>query len=173
MKFFSGFSLQNEEHFFDLFILKSDFTVSGFSYGAIKAFEFTCKALEAGKRVDTLQLFSPAFFQSRDEKFKRLQSMAYRKNEEVYLQQFINACFLPYEREDVERCETTLEELNELLYYEWDIEKLRALQNSGVIIEVYLGQKDQIVDADAAKAFFLDVATVTYIKDANHFLQTK
>ncbi|QOP43484.1 pimelyl-ACP methyl ester esterase BioV [Sulfurimonas sediminis] len=171
MKFFSGFSLKNEKHFFDSYIYKSDFTVSGFSYGAIKAFEFTCKALEGGKRVDTLQLFSPAFFQSKNEKFKKLQLMAYRKNENVYLQQFINACFLPYERKEVERSVTVLEELDELLNYEWDIQKLHVLADKGVTIEVYLGGQDQIVDTKSAKEFFLDVATVTYIKEANHFLQ--
>ena len=171
MKYFSGFSLKNEEHFFDAYMYKSDFTVCGFSYGAIKAFEYAIKQLENGKRIDTLQLFSPAFFQTKDEKFKRLQLMAYRKNEDVYLEQFINACFLPYDRESVERSVTVLEELEELLNYEWDMEKLSALKNAGVVIEVYLGEKDQIVDADAAKKFFLDVATVTYIKDGNHFLQ--
>ena len=171
MKFFSGFSLKNEEIFFDVYICKSDFSVCGFSYGAIKAFEYVLKQLKKGKRVDRLQLFSPAFFQSKDEKFKRLQLMAYRKNKDVYLQQFINACFLPYERKDVERSVTVLEELEELLYYEWDIKKLHILKNNGVTIEVYVGGKDRIVDAQDVKEFFLDVATVTYIKEANHFLQ--
>ena len=171
MRFFSGFSLQNEAGFFAPYIKESNYTVCGFSYGAIKAFEATKKALEEGKRVDTLQLFSPAFFQSKDEKFKRLQLMAYRKNEDVYLSQFINACFLPYERKEVHRSVTILDELEELLSYEWSKEELAALVNKGVVIEVYLGAEDQIVDADAAKAFFLDVATVTYIKEANHFLQ--
>ncbi len=171
MQFFSGFSLKNEVNFFDTYMYKNDFTVSGFSYGAIKAFEYTCKQIEQGKRVDTLQLFSPAFFQSKDEKFKRLQLMAYRKNEEIYLEQFMNACFLPYERKNVQRSVTVLEELNELLQYEWNMPELLALSEKGVKVEVYLGGKDQIVDAKAAKEFFLDVATVTYIKEANHFLQ--
>ena len=171
MKFFSGFSLEKEKHFFDAYMYKNDFTVCGFSYGAIQALEYTLKQLENATRIDTLQLFSPAFFQTKDEKFKRLQLMAYRKNEEVYLEQFINACFSPYERKSVERSVTVLEELEELLNYEWSKNKLLALREKGVVIEVYLGGKDQIVDAQAAKEFFLDVATVTYIKDANHFLQ--
>jgi len=171
MKFFSGFSLKNEEIFFDLYICRSDFSVCGFSYGAIKAFEYVLKQLKEGKRVERLQLFSPAFFQSKDEKFKRLQLMAYRKNEDLYLQQFINACFLPYERKEVERSVTILEELEELLHYEWDREKLKFLADNGVAIEVYLGGEDKIIDAEDAKEFFLDVATVTYIKVANHFLQ--
>ena len=173
MKFFSGFSLKNEEYFFKPFIKESDYTVCGFSYGAIEAFEYTQKALREGKRVDTLQFFSPAFFQSKDEKFKRLQLMAYRKNEEAYLSQFINACFLPYERKEVEHSVTLIEDLEELLYYEWSLQELRQLQNLGVVIEVYLGGEDHIVDAATAKLFFQEVATVTYIKDGNHFLLTE
>ena len=173
MKFFSGFSLKNERHFFATFIKESDYTVGGFSYGAIKAFESVKKSLLEGKRVDTLQLFSPAFFQSKDEKFKRLQLMAYRKNEDAYLSQFINACFLPHQRRDVERDVTLIEDLEELLYYEWSLDGLKRLVKEGVVIEVYLGAEDHIVDAVAAKEFFQEVATVTYIKNANHFLLTE
>jgi len=173
MKFFSGFSLKDEANCFDTYMYTSDFTVSGFSYGAIKAFEYTLKQIQVGKRVDTLQLFSPAFFQSKDEKFKRLQLMAYRKNEEVYLSQFINACFLPYERKKVMRSVTVKEELEELLYYEWNIAELLDLCKQGVKIEVYLGTEDKIVDVKKAKEFFLEVTTVTYIKGANHFLQSR
>ena len=36
---------------------------------------------------------------------------------------------------------------------------------------VYLGGEDKIIDVEAAREFFLHVATVTYIKNANHFLQ--
>ena len=172
MKFFSGFSLKNEEHFFTSYIKKSAYSVCGFSYGAIKAFEFVEKELQEGRRIDTLQLFSPAFFQTKDEKFKRLQLMAYRKNEDVYLAQFLNACFLPYERQKTETSVTVLEELEELLYYEWKKEALLALSKAGVVIEVYLGGKDQIIDVEAAKLFFQEVATLTYIKDGNHFLLT-
>ena len=66
---------------------------------------------------------------------------------------------------------TDEEELKELLEYEWSMHMFRTLQKKGVKIEVYLGGKDKIIDAKGAYDFFLDVATVTYIKDANHFLQ--
>ena len=69
MKFYSGFSLQNESHFFDSFILKSDYCVCGFSYGAIKALRYAKEQLENRQRIDTLQLFSPAFFQTKTQKF--------------------------------------------------------------------------------------------------------
>jgi len=173
MKFFSGFSLRNEVDFFKPFINESNYSVCGFSYGAIKAFEYVQKALKEGNRVDRLQFLSPAFFQSKNEKFKRLQLMAYRKNEDEYLRQFINACFLPYERRVVEHSVTVLEELEELLMYEWSRDELKALADKGVVIEVYLGGEDQIVDSAEAKEFFLDVATVTYVKNGNHFLLTE
>lgn len=171
MKFFSGFSLEKESYLFEEYMNKGDYTVCGFSYGAIKAYEYVQQKLKEGERVDTLQLFSPAFFQCQDTKFKRMQLMAYRKNEEVYLNQFLNSCFYPYEKKIVERSTTVLDELEELLNYEWDKEGLARLCDKGINIEVYLGSSDAVVDADKAKEFFIDVATVTYIKEANHFLQ--
>ena len=83
MQFFSGFSLQNDEKFFREFIQESDFCVCGFSYGAIKAFEYTQQLLEEGKRVDTLQLFSPAFFK------------AEMRNLNVYRRCRLNAALMP------------------------------------------------------------------------------
>ena len=171
MKFFSGFSLQNESYLFTDYIKNSDYTVCGFSYGAIKAFEYSKNQIENGNRVDTLQLFSPAFFQSKDTKFKRLQLMAYRKNKDIYLNQFLNSCFYPYEKKIVENSATSIDELDELLNYEWGIDTLKALSLKGVTIEGYLGGEDVIVDSKAAKDFFIDVATITYIKEGNHFLQ--
>jgi hypothetical protein len=172
MKFFSGFSLQNESYLFEEYIKNSDYTVCGFSYGAIKAYEYVQKQLQSKKRVDTLQLFSPAFFQTKDTKFKRLQLIAYRKNEDVYLNQFLNSCFYPYDKKIVQRTTTVIDELEELLEYEWDIDSLKILSQKGINIEVYLGSEDAIVDVEAAKDFFVNVATITYIKNANHFLQT-
>ncbi len=172
MKFFNGFSLKNEEEFFSPFIKRNNFTICGFSYGAIKAFQATKEALESGKRVDTLQLFSPAFFESRSDKFKRLQMLSYSKDKNMYMQQFIDACFAPYPKRELTLQKTTKDELNELLTYQWDISELHKLENSGVTIEVYLGGNDTITDVNAAREFFLNVATVTYIKEANHFLLT-
>ena len=171
MQFYSGFSLKDEAYLFEEYIRKGDYTVCGFSYGAIKALEFTLEQLSKSIRVDTLQLFSPAFFQSRDAKFKRLQLISYKKNQLIYMKQFIAGCFAPYEKKIVSHCDTKVEELEELLEYTWDKEILLELQSSGVKIEVYLGGKDKIIDVKTAKEFFLEVATVTYVKEGNHFLQ--
>lgn len=171
MRFFSGFSLKNEEYLFSEYINESDYTVCGFSYGAIKALNATLETLNNSQRVDRLQLFSPAFFQSKSEKFKRLQLMSYKKNQTIYMQQFLSGCFAPYEKKIVENVETDIEELKELLEYEWSLELLKEVESKGVKIEVYLGGNDKIIDVTAAKELFLEVATVTYVKDANHFLQ--
>lgn len=171
MKFYSGFSFSNEKDLFKTYIKNSEYTVCGFSYGAIKAFEDVQEKLKNSQRVDTLQLFSPAFFQTKSEKFKRVQTISYAKNERVYLDQFIAKCFSPYEVKNLRQRKTSSQELEELLYYEWSLEELVELESKGVAIEVYLGGKDAIVDTRAAQEFFLELATVTYIKNANHFLQ--
>ena len=171
MKFYSGFSLQNESYLFADYIKDTIYNVSGFSYGAIFALEETQQRLKQGKRVDTLTLLSPAFFQNRDEKFKRLQLMSYKKNNNAYLTQFVDGCFSPYQPKIIEQKQTTLEELQELLAYEWSLSSLEYIKKCGVNIEVYLGGEDKIIDAKSAKEFFINATTVTYIKNANHFLQ--
>lgn len=166
--YYNGFALQNEAHFFDSIIDGSLYAVSGFSYGAVKAFK---EAQRSPKRIDTLQLISPAFFQSREEKFRRLQLMGYRKSAEGYVNRFIENCFAPYNEQKVELAEHSYAGLEELLYYEWREDALKALRERGTRIEVYLGSDDKITDVEAAYAFFVPFATVHLIKGANHFLQ--
>jgi len=172
MKFYSGFSLKNDEHFFKEYINYSEYTVSGFSYGAIKAFKYVKEQLDLGNRVDTLQLFSPAFFQTKSVKFKRMQTMSFKKDSSSYLNLFISSSFSPYHNKYIENVEANILDLNELLSYEWIVSELLRLRNSGVKIEIYLGGKDTIIDIEGARKLFVQVSTLTYIKDANHFLQT-
>lgn len=169
MHFYSGFSLKDDISFFKEYIKVSDFNVTGFSYGAIKAL---LHVRDTKQRVDTLQLFSPAFFQTKPEKFRRLQMMAYKKDTQKYLDNFIKTSFHPYPIQETLHVKTTSQELHELLYYEWSMKSLKEIVNRGVEIEVYLGEKDAIIDADGAKKFFLEFATTYYIKGANHFLMT-
>ena len=173
MKFYSGFSLKNEKYLFKEYIKDSTYTIAGFSYGAISALHETLKNIKSSKRVDTLQLFSPAFFQTKDKKFKRLQLMSYKKNQDIYLREFMNGCFEPYEKKIVEHRETSIDELKELLEYEWLVDDFKFIENAGVKIEVYLGSKDMIIDVNGARDFFKNLSTLTYIKDANHFLYVK
>ena len=161
--YFNGFALRDEEHFFDAILDRGAYTLSGFSYGAIEAFR---AAQRSTKRVDRLQLISPAFFQAKSEKYKRLQLIGYKKESGAYLAKFTENCFSPYALQ-----EHDAGELEDLLRYEWKMKELQALAESGTQIEVYLGGEDRITDVQAAYAFFLPFATVTLIKGANHFLQ--
>ena len=169
MKYFNGFSLEKEEALFEPYLIQSEFTVAGFSYGAIKAVEyaFTCKT-----RIDTLQLFSPAFFEEKEAKFKKLQTLSFTKNPTAYCEAFLrnvaapaSTSMQPYFKQG------SVEELNELLYYTWDSGKLLALKERGLHIEVYLGEKDAIIDALHVKDFFRRYATVYYMKRVGHILR--
>jgi alpha-beta hydrolase superfamily lysophospholipase len=168
MKFFSGFCFDGELKLFDEYLEYNDFCVAGFSYGAIKAFEYTstCRA-----RIDKLQLFSPAFFQNRDDKFKRLQTISFSKNRQGYIKNFLSQVKYPSSVElDRYFHEGKLSELKELLFYEWSGEKLDELRQKGIDIEVYLGEKDRIIDSQEALEFFTQYATVYYKKGVGHLL---
>jgi len=168
MRFYSGFALSGDQHFFDSYLNQSDYTVAGFSYGAIRAAHFTA---ESNDRIDTLQLFSPAFFQTKKESFRRLQMGGYLKDPQRYLENFLTSCFAPLPVSPITLGSHNIEFLQELLYFEWTIELMERIRAKGTVIEVYLGLEDQIIDVAGARKFFLPYATVTSIKRANHFLQ--
>lgn len=167
MTFYSGFSLTNDHRFLDHFIRESDYTVAGFSYGAIKAAHHAAKS---ECRIDTLQLFSPAFFQTKKSSFKRLQLSAFTGDSQNYLLRFIEGCFAPCKVREVEIEAGTIDELEELLNFVWDEELMRQIVDKGINIEVYLGLEDTIIDVRGAKEFFLPYATVFTIRRGNHFL---
>lgn len=168
MRFYSGFALTEDQHFFDPYLKHSDYTVAGFSYGTIKAAQYTAEACE---RIDTLQLFSPAFFQTKKESFRRLQMGGYFKDSERYLENFLTSCFAPAPVAPMILGSNDAESLQELLYFEWTSELIESIRAKGIRIEVYLGLEDQVIDVMGAREFFLPYATVTSIKKANHFLQ--
>ncbi len=171
MRFHSGFCLQNDEKFFFHLMHKSDLYVYGFSYGAIKAFEEIKEKLKRFERVDRLVLFSPAFFQTRAQKFKRLQLKAFQNDKETYIKNFIKSCFHPFATQNVILGDASYEDLQKLLEFEWSVSDLIRLRQQGVEIEVYLGDRDRVIDVKGAYDFFKEVADVTFIKEANHFLQ--
>ena len=171
MKFYSGFSLSNDKQLFSPYLKESEYTIAGFSYGAIKALK---EALFSSKRVDTLQLFSPAFFQDKTEKFKRMQNMYFAKDKDAYFQNFHTSIFSPSDIDkQVELTEGTAEELEELLSFVWKEDDLKCLCDKGVKIEVYLGSEDKIINAHNAKEFFLPYADTYMINHAGHTLQLK
>lgn len=167
-RYFSGFCFANESELFDEYLENNDFTICGFSYGAIKAFE---EVLNSNTRVDKLQLFSPAFFQTFDEKFKRIQLMFFKKDANAYCENFLKNVSSPI-NQDISKYfnQGTIEELEELLNYKWSKDKLQKLIDNGTKIEVFLGGVDKIIDAQKAKEFFKDFATVYYIKEKGHLL---
>ncbi|MDD5052942.1 MAG: pimelyl-ACP methyl ester esterase BioV [Sulfuricurvum sp.] len=168
MRFYSGFSLVNDQVFFENYLNHSEYTVAGFSYGAIKAAQY---AAEAYERIDTLQLFSPAFFQTKKESFRRLQMGGYSKDSARYLDGFLTSCFAPLPVTPITLGSSDAESLHQLLYFEWTSELMESIRDKGTRIEVYLGMQDQVIDVVGAREFFLPYATVTSIKKANHFLQ--
>ncbi|HEX5623773.1 MAG TPA: pimelyl-ACP methyl ester esterase BioV [Sulfuricurvum sp.] len=167
MTFYSGFSLSNDRRFFNSYVIDSHYTVAGFSYGAIKAVEH---AAASKRRIDTLQLFAPAFFQTKKASFKRLQLSAFRNDPEDYRKRFIEGCFAPYNVQEIDLYGGTAEELDELLNYVWDENLMQLIVDKGIRIEVYLGLEDRIIDVEGARDFFLPYATVTSIVKGNHFL---
>lgn len=168
-KYFSGFSLENEKEIFSDYLIENDFTVSGFSYGAILAFE---ELLNSNRRVDLIQLFSPAFFQTESEKFIRMQLMFFKKDSKAYCENFLKNISYPssFNMNDY-FSQGSLDELKTLLTYKWSEEKLNKLLNKGVKIEVYFGSDDKIIDSQKAADFFKEFATVYFIKNSGHILK--
>jgi len=168
MKYFNGFALQGEERFFESYLIKSDFCVAGFSYGAQLAFEY---AYKTNKRIDRLLLLSPAFFQHHKSSFIRTQLRYFKSDQQAYTQQFLKNVAYPSSIDlkpylNIGR----YEELKSLLTYIWDKDKMMALQKRGVTIEVFIGGKDKIVDAQKSFEFFSKINTAYYFKEQGHLL---
>ena len=171
MNYFNGFSLRGEEDFFKELLVDSDVAVAGFSYGAQQATEYVAAT---NKRVDRLILLSPAYFSDKDRVFKRMQLRAFRSDPQGYVTRFLRNVTAP-QRLDLRPYLSlgSYEALDALLHYEWDAQMLRDIASRGTQIEVFLGMKDRIVDAEAAAEFFLStgVCIVYRIKNAGHLLR--
>ncbi len=167
MKFYSGFLLQDDERFFKQWLSTSRYCVAGFSYGAILALK---EALKTDRRIDKIQLFSPAFFIDRDSSFKEQQIKQYIRNQRAYERAFVSNLFAPYKQRPLILKEDGVFELKELLSYEWSKKDLQKLKDRGVEIEVYLATEDRIINYICAKEHFLPYATVVLLKGANHML---
>jgi len=171
MIYFNGFGLKDEEKLFKDYIIDSDSCISGFSYGAIKAFE---EAYHRDKRVDRLILLSPALFQTQKISFIKTQLKYFRLDSDKYIQNFINNTKYPSSINlDKYISNPTIKELDYLLNYKWNIERLKELQNRGTKIEIFIGDKDKIVDNQSVIEFFESVATIYILKDRGHILQSK
>ena len=169
MKYFNGFSLQNEEELFTPYLIKSDYCVAGFSYGAQQAFEYVYHAKE---RIDRLILLSPAFFQTQKPSFIRTQLRYFEAGQEAYVKQFLANVAYPSKLELSDYLEIgSKEELEALLTYEWDNNKIQEVLNRGTTIEVFLGTEDKIIDAQDAFTFFESSCTIYLLKKSGHLLR--
>jgi len=168
MKYFNGFSLSNEEKCFKEQLVDSDYCVAGFSYGAQQAFEYV---YNSSKRIDRLILLSPAFFQDHKKSFIKTQLRYYKADPKAYTEQFLKNVAYP-SKIDLEPylSSGTVEELESLLTYTWDVEKILELKERGVSIEVFMGEEDKIVDASKSFEFFSTLVTVYLFKDRGHLL---
>ncbi len=160
MRFFSGFCLCNEKELFREYLEEGDFVVAGFSYGAQKAVEFV---LNTPYRVDKLQLLSPAYF-SYHKKIIEMNIKAFCKDKKSYIKNFLKKAGFWDERF---LCDCELKDLKRLFYFDWN--KIKELRD--VKVEVFLGERDRIIDVKRAYEFFKEVGEVYYIKNANHFLR--
>ena len=168
MRYFSGFGFKNEYELFD-FLDDNRFSIAGFSYGAIKALEFTKKY---NKRVDKLILISPAFFQNRDEKFKKLQLIFFKKDKNKYMENFYsNMQHIGEINLDRYKKDDSYENLKELLYYKWKEEDLKEIASRNIDLEVYIGEKDKIIDSKVVFDYFKRFGTVYFIKNVGHILK--
>jgi len=168
MRYFNGFSLEGEEKFFDEIISNDDMTVAGFSYGAIKAFEY---AYNSSERIDRLILISPAYFQNKTPSFIKTQLRYFRADEESYTRQFLSNVASPSDTDLTPYLSTgSMQELDRLLSYRWDLDEMQELIDRGTEIEIFLGGKDIIMDTQEAFKYFSQVAICYMIKDAGHIL---
>lgn len=168
-KYFNGFSLQKEEELFSEYLIQSELCVAGFSYGAQKAFEYV---YERKERIDRLILLSPAFFQTQKPSFIRTQLRYFEAGQEAYVKQFLANVTYPSKTDLSTYLKIgTKEELEALLTYTWDKQKIQEVLDRGTTIEVFLGKDDKIIDAEAAFEFFSELMTTYFIKDAGHLLK--
>jgi pimeloyl-ACP methyl ester carboxylesterase len=168
VNYFSGFGFCNESVLFPRWIPQGETVAAGFSYGAQKALAF---ALQSSQRIDRLVLLSPAFFNDKNDAFVRLQLKHFKRDPDAYRKAFVRNVAYPSKIElDDFLCAMDGEDLEALLTYKWRAEAIETLRSRGVSIEVFLGEKDRIIDAQAAFEFFSSLVTTYLIKDAGHLL---
>lgn len=167
MRYYSGFALKNEEELFDVILEKyeGNYSVAGFSKGAIDAFKYCLKSED---RIDTLILISPAFFNSKSRLFLKTQYKLFNKNPKQYVDNFLErATTLSLDKYKIL---PGISELEELLEYRWNIEDIKYLKSKGTKIIVFVGESDNIVDSNEVFEFFSKECISFFIKKRDHFL---
>jgi len=164
MRYYSGFGFWGEKELFSEYLDESEFCVAGFSYGAQKAL---IDAVHTNKRVDKLQLLSPAFF-TYPKKIVNLQLNSFKKDKQKYVNNFLENVKYPSDI-DISKYydEPELYQLEELFSFNWGL--IEHLKN--VKIEVFIGSEDKIIDVENAVKFFKNYADVYLIKETGHLLR--
>jgi len=166
--YFNGFSLTGEETLFEDYITEGDTCVVGFSYGAQKAFEYVYHTQE---RIDRLILLSPAFFQAEKPSFVRTQLRYFEAGKKAYIEQFLKNVTYPSSVDLTKYLKIgTKEELESLLTYQWDKEKIDTVLSKGTHIEVFVGEKDKIIQSHETLKFFSS-STTYLLKECGHLLK--
>ncbi|AFI04389.1 pimelyl-ACP methyl ester esterase BioV [Helicobacter cetorum] len=174
MRYFSGFGFKDESVLFEEWLLKGAYDVAGFSMGAQLAFEYAFNEVLEKRRINSLLLFSPCMLNHKSESFKRLQLSAFKKNQKAYMDNFYQIAGF---NEKLEKTcpnikqESSLKELEFLLHYAFDNDKIKFLLNKGVRIEVFVGLADKITDTQAILDLFVPLVMVWQFKGYNHLLQ--
>jgi len=169
MKYFNGYSLKGEEKFFEAYLIDSQYTIAGFSYGAQKAFDYVYNTTE---RVERLILISPAFFQNHKKSFVRRQLRYFKSDVEQYRDEFLKNVASPSSLSlENYMIEGSYSALEDLLSYVWEREKIEALVERGVSIEIFMGDVDKIVDAQKSFQFFSQLLPIYLFKGKGHLLQ--
>jgi hypothetical protein len=193
MKYFSGFCFCDEKKLFENYLDDSDYSIAGFSLGAIKALEYTYKNIcddidtklstKQSARIDKLTLLSPAYFNDKDKKFIRMQLMYFKKDKSSYIDNFISNSLYPLKSSDIDVSsyitDGDYDELEFLLNYRFEIDKLKKILENGTKVEIYLGNRDKIINYDMAKEFFdellgfanLTIYTVCTVNNSGHLLR--
>ena len=169
MRFFSGFCFEGESELFASFAsMNGRYTLNGFSYGAILAFKEALNLVRKSHRIQSLNLFSPAFFQERKPSFLKAQILGFKKDPQSYIQNFLSLCGNPPAKYFKQG---TLEQLEELLSFEWRREELELLCASGVELNIFVGGKDKIISSQEVIDFFTPFGIVHLYQNLNHHLQ--
>lgn len=170
MRYFNGFCLKGEEIFLSDIVVDSAYSIVGFSYGAQKAFEYAYNH-NSKERIDRLILISPAFFQDHKKSFIKTQLCYFKADEMSYKKTFLKNVVSPStEVLDAFMVKGSFEELEALLSYVWERDKIEELLNRGVTIEVFMGGEDKIVEHQKSFDFFSTLVPVYLFKDKGHLL---
>ncbi len=169
--YFSGFGLCNEWEVFShlqhskIIEINRVYDIIAFNYGAQRAIDY---AISTTKRIRKISLLSPAFFHDKNPIFKEQQLKLFKSHPQKYIHNFYptspialsSFIYTP-----------SVEELKKMIYYFFSPKDLLYLQQRNIIIEIFLGQKDTLINIQAAFDFFYPLSQRIFIfQNAGHFL---